>query len=138
MIVGGIEQVRGLPERDLPRLARVRMGAHEFVEQFVSSEIVAAVYVLAGVSQGAVPIAFLLRIERLNVRTRDKNQERNCDGESFLHPSSSAYRYRLAPPRRAAGLRWKRNDKRRALADRAVDLYMAAMGFDDFFRNRQA
>jgi hypothetical protein len=44
----------------------------------------------------------------------------------------------LAPHFFARRLNRQRYDKRGAHANAALDLYLAAVGFHDFFRNRQA
>jgi hypothetical protein len=45
---------------------------------------------------------------------------------------------RWAPPSDPWWLGWEGDDERRAVAHTALDCDLPAMGFDDFFRNRQA
>ena len=116
------------------------MGAHELVEQFIGSEVVAAVYVLARVEQRSSPVAAHLRPEglKLGASKNEHQRKRYRERESFRHPNSLAYRFRLPPPLCTTRFRRQRNDKCGTHTDRAVHFDPAAMGFDDFFRNRQA
>src|SRR5204863_9694983 len=111
--------------------------AHKFVEELASREIIACVDILPGVVEGPIPVGLHGRINYCKVGARQCCQrKRERDWKTLSHSSPSAFWCRLAPPPRTVWLNLQRHDKRGAHGKLTFDGYLAAVGFDDFFRNR--